>query len=118
MKKVLLSLMAAVLLVASMATVVLARPPVDLTPELKAARTVGALSHFLGRTPDSCEVGVQSRICSWNLSNRLPGYPPLAKLMNTQGRVFMVCELSNDDTPRRPDSCTLSAKGREQKTIP
>lgn len=42
MKKVLLSLMAAVLLVASMATVVLARPPVDLTPELKAARAATA----------------------------------------------------------------------------
>ncbi len=42
MKKVLLSLMAAVLLVASMATVVLARPPVDLTPELTAARAATA----------------------------------------------------------------------------
>ena len=42
MKKVLLALMAAVLLLASVATVVLARPPVDLTPELKAARAATA----------------------------------------------------------------------------
>ncbi len=42
MKKVFLSLMAAALLVASMATAVMARSPVDLTPELKAAKAATA----------------------------------------------------------------------------
>ncbi len=42
MKKVLLSLMVTVLLLASSATAVLARPAVDLTPELKAVKAATA----------------------------------------------------------------------------
>lgn len=55
-------------------------------------------------------------VCSWEANHRMPGYQLLAGALSTTRVVFVVCTLSNDGSPRSPDSCSLQALGADQIT--
>ena len=76
---------------------------------LANARTLVELSRLVGVVPERCQsTSDTSRVCSWQINNRMPGYPLLATLVGTTELVFMICELPLNDLERAPSSCTLS----------
>lgn len=81
---------------------------------LKAARTLGDLVRLIGASPKCQPLDEKQRICSWNISNRRPGYPILAPILDTDRRVFVICELPMDNSPREAESCTISTEGSKK----
>jgi hypothetical protein len=81
---------------------------------LVTTHNFSGLSHFVGALPDRCEpLNAKKRICSWAVYRRMSGYGWLAATVGTDDMVNLVCELPNDDSPRLPESCTVSAPGTE-----
>jgi len=77
---------------------------------LAAARTLLDLTRLVGVVPDACEaLTPESRVCSWEITNRMPGYALLAPIVDTSHRVYLICELPADNSERKDDSCTLSS---------
>ena len=73
------------------------------------ARTISDLTRLVGVAPKCESLAPGSRLCSWNISNRMPGYGALASILHTRRRVFLICDLPLDNSERSPESCTLSA---------
>ncbi len=77
---------------------------------LADAKTLVELSRLVGSVPDRCEsTGDTSRVCSWLIGKKMPGYDLLAALVETTQWVSMVCDLPFDNSERVSGSCWLSA---------
>ena len=83
--------------------------PRDTPVQLDQARDLASLSRLVGTTPQCSELGDMA-VCSWEVTNRMPGYKILKPLAGTRGRVFLVCELPVDGSGRAYGSCTVSGR--------
>ena len=79
---------------------------------LAKADTLLGLTRLVGIVPDRClELDPETRVCSWEITNKMPGYRALAAIAGTTKRVFLVCELPFDNSERPKNSCSVTAPG-------
>jgi hypothetical protein len=75
---------------------------------LAAQRTRVELDAFLGRPAARCiasSAGLE--LCEWQLGNRDAAWRPLARSIDTDSRINVLCEIPADGAARAPGSCWL-----------
>jgi hypothetical protein len=86
----------------------LASSQAEVNRLLAGARTEEQLTAFAGVPVRICvEASPSSRLCEWRLAERNYGWPELARAIQTDDRINLVCLLPADGSDRGPDSCAV-----------
>jgi len=75
---------------------------------LDQAQTLLQLTQLVGTAPGECvPLTLTSRVCTWQVTNRMPGYQTLAQIADTRKIVYLICTLPMGNEPREPGSCQV-----------
>lgn len=75
---------------------------------LAAQRTRAALEAALGAVPERCVASREGlELCQWSLGSRDAAWKALARSIDTDSRVNVLCELPADGGARAPGSCSV-----------
>lgn len=75
---------------------------------LAAQRTRAALEASLGRPPARCiDSNPGLELCEWQLGDRDLAWKPLARSIDSDSRINVLCEVPTDGSARAPGSCSV-----------
>lgn len=81
--------------------------------ELDQARTLLQLTQLVGTAPSECApLSPTSQVCTWRVTNRMPGYETLSNIADTTRIVYLICTVPMGNGAREADSCQVKAVTR------
>ena len=75
---------------------------------LRTYSTKAALSEFVGSLPERCfQSSAVTELCQWSAAARQTAWQPMARAIETEDGVNLICELPVSAEPRSPGSCSI-----------
>jgi hypothetical protein len=80
---------------------------------LDQAQTLLQLTQLVGTAPGECvPLTPTSQVCTWQVTNRMPGYQTLSQIADTRRIVYLICTLPMGNEAREPGSCQVKTVTR------
>jgi len=81
--------------------------------ELDQAQTLLQLTQLVGTAPGECvPLTPTSQVCTWQVTNRMPGYQTLSHIADTSRIVYLICTVPMGNEAREAGSCQVKTVTR------